>query len=201
MPDWTLQSWSVINSDAEGISAVLAVLVALAGLSKWFFRKRSEEKRPMLEARGGKGGDASVGGNGTAIGGRGGRGGLAGIGGDGGGGHVAGDGMAMGGDGGDAGTPWRPALGAPSPMERMAELGMSAWPEAERDEFGFFVVGRGGSGGDIGHGCRWVDIAIHSCLSPSCSGFGPPMCLTEPTKPDLTGPNPSGTPSPDWIRR
>lgn len=149
MPEWILQLWGGINANAEGISAVVAALVALGGVGAWILSRRNAGKPSANEVRGGKGGDASVGGNGVAIGGRGGRSGLGGVGGDGGGGHVSGDGMAMGGDGGDAGTPWRPALGAPSPMERLREMGMGAWPDMPRDEFGFFVVGRGGNGGDV----------------------------------------------------
>ena len=173
MVEWMVQVWNGFKSNAEAIGVVVAILVAIGGLGAWLLvslgpakttvpegRQAMEpevpEAKPAVEevqsdvpqVRGGNGGNASVGGNGVAIGGRGGRGGLAGTGGDGGGGQVAGDGMAMGGDGGDAGTPSRPALGASSPMERLNELGLNSWPDTGRDEYGFLVVGRGGSGGD-----------------------------------------------------
>lgn len=153
MVEWAAQFWSVVNTNAEGISAAAAVLVALGGLIAWLASIRkartASEKHVAPVVRGGRGGDASVGGNGVAIGGRGGRSGLGGLGGVGGSAKVSGDGMAIGGDGGDSGTPWRPALGAPSPMERSREMGIPSWPDMPRDEFGFFLVGRGGGGGDV----------------------------------------------------
>jgi hypothetical protein len=171
MAEWLVSLWSDFKANAEAIGVVVAILAALSGAGVWLLSNRGSAKKAVSAAspalivmpktepvaqvaqvpplvRGGNGGNASVGGNGVAIGGRGGRGGLAGIGGDGGGGNVNGDGMAMGGDGGDAGTPWRPALGAPSPLERLDELGMAAWADTGRDEFGLLVVGRGGTGGD-----------------------------------------------------
>ena len=105
IPDWILQLLQVFNENAAGIEAGVSALVALGGLVKWWLTKRAPQSSAVPEVRGGRGGDASVGGSGVAIGGSGGRVGLGGIGGDGGGAQVAGRGIAMGGDGGDSGTP------------------------------------------------------------------------------------------------
>ncbi len=66
---------------------------------------------------GGRGGSATVGGNGTAIGGSGGNGGVGGTGGDGGSGHVKGDGIVLGGEGGEAGQLCKGGKGGRSPVE------------------------------------------------------------------------------------
>ena len=73
--------------------------------------------------------------------------GTGGAGGHGGAAEVQGDGMAIGGDGGDTGVEWRPALGAPSPITKMPDLAFAM--NDMRDEFGFYVPGRGGHGGDL----------------------------------------------------
>lgn len=144
--------WKLLGENADPLAVILAVLVPISGflIKKFLLKpKKEQQSSPPQMGRGGNGGTASVGGNGTAIGGRGGRGGLHGSGGQGGGATVEGDGLAIGGDGGDAGVMWRPALGAPSVMEHQLKLGiLGHWP-VPRDEFGFFTVGRGGHGGFI----------------------------------------------------
>lgn len=137
------------NTNAGGITAITGVIVGLGAFFGWLLAMRKRPKPVQLLGLGGQGGNASVGGSGIAIGGRGGRGGLSGSGGNGGSGHVDGDGMAIGGDGGDGGVPWRPALGAPSVMERQLGTEHGFWSVQDRDQFGFFFVGRGGHGGDI----------------------------------------------------
>jgi ribosomal protein L37AE/L43A len=91
--------------------------------------------------QGGKGGNASVSGNGTAMGGRGGGGGVDGKGGDGGDANVVGDGFAMGGEGGEAGQLNRPARGGRSPFEILGipneQLPDGSW---------LWEKGRGGDG-------------------------------------------------------
>lgn len=149
MAEWAKDFWGFINSNAEGIGAIVAVLGVLGSALVWVAKRRVKSEIPNGHGRGGQGGNASVGGNGTAIGGRGGRGAYSGAGGKGGNADVAFDGIAIGGDGGDAGFPWRPALGAPSVLERQFEFGQISGPDFERDEFGFYVVGRGGHGGDL----------------------------------------------------
>ncbi len=72
---------------------------------------------------GGRGGDATVGGKGVAIGGPGGGAGPGGVGGDGGGGGVHGDGLAIGGEGGEAGQYDRGGRGGRSGMEIAASSG------------------------------------------------------------------------------
>lgn len=64
---------------------------------------RGEHREKVVEGLGGKGGDAKVGGDGTAIGAPGGQGGKYGIGGTGGSAEVCGNGLAAGGAGGAAG--------------------------------------------------------------------------------------------------
>lgn len=149
MFEWFSMLLAGANANAEGVGAIVAVLALVGGSVAWVVKMRTKSQPQQVTGQGGQGGNASVGGNGTAIGGRGGRGGAGGNGGCGGGGHVNGDGMAIGGDGGDAGAPWRPALGAPSPVERQLSLGQRIWPDHERDEFGFYIVGRGGDSGDL----------------------------------------------------
>ena len=149
MPEWLTQFFDFANRNAAGIGAVASVLGLGGGLVAWIVNRRVKVQPQQSVGRGGHGGNASVGGNGIAIGGRGGRAGSAGNAGDGGGAHVAGDGMAIGGDGGDAGVSWRPTLGAPSVMEHQLALGQKMSPDHERDEFGFYVVGRGGDSGDL----------------------------------------------------
>jgi hypothetical protein len=96
--------------------------------------------------RGGHGGSVKITSNtGIAVGGCGGRGGGydCGSGGDGGGGVHHGLAMAIGGDGGDAGRHGRPALGAPSALERLLgkrSLGL----EDPVDSYGILQPGRGG---------------------------------------------------------
>lgn len=134
---------------AIGLTVTVVFSLVAAGWAVYTFRA-SQRKPQLPEAtgRGGDGGDASVGGNGVALGGRGGRPGTlgSGDGGKGGGARVGGDGLAIGGDGGDGGLPWRPALGAPSPLERTG--GAFGVTEGLVDHYGIFSVGRGGVGGD-----------------------------------------------------
>ena len=66
---------------------------------------------------GGRGGSATVRGNGIAIGGSGGNAGPGGAGGDGGSGYIEGDGIALGGEGGEAGQLCKGGKGGRSPME------------------------------------------------------------------------------------
>ena len=92
--------------------------------------------------RGGKGGNARVGGNGTAIGGPGGGGGVGGNGGDGGGAETDGDGSSMGGEGGEAGQIDRGGRGGRSPLELLG------YPnEILSDGTRLWEKGRGGDGG------------------------------------------------------
>lgn len=139
--------WGWVKDNADAVMAIVAVLSLLGGALRWAARKEKAQASTPVSGRGGQGGSASVGGNGVAIGGRGGMGGTGGHGGQGGGSHVQGHGLAIGGDGGDAGVPWRPSLGAPSTIARFPSLGFGI--PHERDEFGFYVVGRGGAGGDL----------------------------------------------------
>ncbi|MBB4569048.1 hypothetical protein [Rhizobium leucaenae] len=159
LQDWAItmlellgDTWIAINTYSGGVSAVVAAITAIGGSVAWVIRLRRKSHDEMPLGRGGQGGNASVSGDGSAIGGRGGRGGLHGGGGNGGSANVAGDGMAIGGDGGDAGVSWRPTLGAPSVLEHQLELGQQIWSGHERDGFGFFVVGRGGHAGDLSAG-------------------------------------------------
>ena len=107
----------------------------------------SNRKKP----RGGRGGSAEVRAQrGNAFGGRGGRGGniLGASGGDGGDATVRGAGVAIGGDGGDAGRLGRPALGAPSTLERaIGPVLANVLSQALVDQYGIFLPGRGGDGG------------------------------------------------------
>lgn len=149
MPEWLSGLLAGATTHAAGITAIVSALALLGGGIAWLIKTFGKAKPQRMVGQGGHGGSASVGGNGIAMGGRGGRRGAGGHGGQGGGSHVEGDGMAIGGDGGDAGVFWRPALGAPSPIEHQKSLGMHSWPDHERDEFGFYIIGRGGDGGDL----------------------------------------------------
>lgn len=96
--------------------------------------------------RGGNGGSViALGQEGNAIGGRGGRGGSLGFGqgGHGGGGILKGNGTIIGGDGGDAGRSGRPALGAPSTLERTEYHTFTNIP-GTTDDYGIYWPGRGG---------------------------------------------------------
>lgn len=139
--------WEWIGSNADAISAIAALAVPLGGALVWILRRGKKDMKEPTFGQGGRGGSASVGGNGVAVGGHGGRAGTGGNGGYGGGAQVGGDGLAIGGDGGDAGVSWRPTLGAPSTIARFPGLGFGI--PHERDPFGFYTVGRGGAGGDI----------------------------------------------------
>jgi hypothetical protein len=90
----------------------LLLAAACAMLTFGIGRKIYERKQlpAPVGGRGGRGGNATVGGNGIAIGGPGGHAGSGGRGGDGGGGTLQGDGLAAGGAGGHAGEEgvWRP---------------------------------------------------------------------------------------------
>lgn len=139
--------WEWFKDNAEAIIAIVAVFTLVGGLVAWIAKRKNVKVPEPVSGRGGQGGNASVGGNGLAIGGRGGMGGAGGSGGRGGGAHTNGSGAAIGGDGGDAGVYWRPSLGAPSVIGRFPEMGFGV--AHERDEFGFFIVGRGGASGDL----------------------------------------------------
>ena len=126
---------------------LFAVATVVAGIwTVWKHREGRRQSKGGESPRGGRGGNASVRGNGTALGGRGGRAGDLGHGGAGGHANVAGSGTAIGGDGGDGGVSWRPSLGAPSAAERLRDDGLSRY--LPRDEFGFIQAGRGGAGGE-----------------------------------------------------
>lgn len=149
MLEWVSKFMSAASANAAGIGAIAAVLTLLGSCIAWLYKTFWNTKPLQVPGQGGHGGSASVGGNGIAIGGRSGRGGDSSLGGRGGRARVGGDGIAIGGDGGDAGVAWRPALSAPSPVERQLALGVGVWPDHERDDFGFYTVGRGGDGGDL----------------------------------------------------
>jgi hypothetical protein len=83
----------------------------------WPRSPKAREDDPMPQGQGGRGGNASVGGHGTALGGKGGGAGLSGRGGDGGDAQVRGDGIALGGEGGEAGQADRGGRGGRSPLE------------------------------------------------------------------------------------
>lgn len=68
MFEWIAGLWTAINANSGGISAVAAAVVPLAAGVVWLLRKRRPEEPPVPATRGGKGGNASVGGNGVAIG-------------------------------------------------------------------------------------------------------------------------------------
>lgn len=143
-------AWAWLQTNSGGLEVVLAVVIPIISGVVILLRGRSKKRAPvaMPTGMGGTGGNASVNGNGIALGGRGGMSGTGGAGGGhGGSAHVEGDGMAIGGDGGDAGVFWRPALGAPSPISRSPQI--SGMMNDMRDEFGFFVPGRGGHSGDL----------------------------------------------------
>jgi hypothetical protein len=97
------------------------------------------------QSRGGRGGDAKVGGHGTAVGGSGGAGGVGGSGGDGGRAEVNGDGFAVGGEGGEAGHADRGGRGGRGPLEILGapnrQLADGTW---------LWDFGRGGDGGTPG---------------------------------------------------
>ncbi len=102
--------WCAASFSSERLIAALVtsavVIIGLALLLWWVGRLQPPTQGGLPQGDsggGGRGGDAKVGGNGIAIGGRGGAGGPGGRGGDGGCGEVSGDGYAGGGDGGSAG--------------------------------------------------------------------------------------------------
>lgn len=90
---------------------------------------------------GGEGGSATVGGSGIAVAGPGGGGGIGGSGGTGGGGTVAGDGVVFGGEGGGAGQPDRRGRGGRGGLE------LSGIPNQQLpDGTWLWDYGRGGDG-------------------------------------------------------
>lgn len=113
----TLVAAGIPLAAASTTSALYGQVVAVVGVA-WLLigvviaaRSTPTVDKPVNSAgQGGRGGSASVGGNGVAIGGAGGRSGTGGSGGDGGGASVSGDGMAVAGSGGHAGEvgEWRP---------------------------------------------------------------------------------------------
>lgn len=104
-----------------------------------------------FRGQGGRGGNASVAGNGTAIGGRGGGGGISGKGGDGGNAHIDGSGFAMGGEGGEAGQKDRGGKGGRGPLHVLMEDHPKEFKEIS-EKFGITEdmakeIGKGGDGG------------------------------------------------------
>ena len=100
--------------------------------------------------QGGRGGNAIVSGNGTAIGGKGGAAGVGGNGGDGGDALIDGDGFAMGGEGGESGQIDRGGKGGRGPLHAL----MEDYPEKFKEVAKVFGVteemakkfGKGGDG-------------------------------------------------------
>lgn len=122
---------------------VLAFIGALIGVASTTIRIRKGKTSAPVISAGGKGGNASVKGSGTAIGGKGGGGGPGGKGGDGGNAHVDGDGFAMGGEGGEAGQLERGGRGGRSPLEILGFPNITL-PDGSK----LWEYGRGGDGGD-----------------------------------------------------
>jgi hypothetical protein len=145
--DVTTKILSFLNDNAAGLGVVGLFLGAAWGIFTYFFPKKQDGASPTSSVRGGSGGNASVKGNGLAIGGRGGRAGLSGNGGAGGDATVTGHGIAIGGDAGDAAMPWRPGLGGASPLERDVSGGLP-YTLLSVDPFGFILPGRGGVAGN-----------------------------------------------------
>ncbi|WP_306151413.1 hypothetical protein [Roseovarius sp. MMSF_3281] len=139
----------ILNSDNRDLLSWLGgLLAAICGFIFWVWthvRKKGGREQKFF-GLGGRGGNAKVVGQGTAVGGIGGKGGALGIGGDGGSAEVVGNGLAIGGDGGDAGYPFRPALGAPSVMERQKTLLGQDFSNDRTaiDKYGLIHIGRGG---------------------------------------------------------
>lgn len=143
--------WRWLNSpdNNPGVMALMAILALLLPVfMAWRAHRNKSNKLRAGFGSGGRGGSASVAGNGVAIGGQGGRGGLSGSGGDGGSSEVRGSGVAVGGSGGDAGVPWRPVFGGASPLERYSVNPMLR-DDLPKDELGMVSVGRGGASGNI----------------------------------------------------
>lgn len=124
--------WSLLVDNRDWLFSGLGAGLILLVLGR-LTRKKSHH------GTGARGGNATVGGSGVAIGGQGGRNGNTGQGGAGGDSYVAGDGYARGGDGGDGGITGRPALGAPSPLSYGA-----THIDSLSDEFGIPQPGKGG---------------------------------------------------------
>lgn len=106
-------------------------------------RPRQQSQPTYATSSGGAGGNATVGGSGMAVGGKGGNSGApgAGTGGAGGSAHVEGDGFAMGGEGGEAGQADRPGRGGRGPAEVLG-LPNITLPDGSR----LWDYGRGGDG-------------------------------------------------------
>ncbi len=141
--------WQLLNTNSGAVSVLLAIALPLIGIIFGYFRtvrnKRMSANR--TSGLGGTGGNATVSGNGVAVGGIGGRAGLGGVGGRGGDANVQGDGFAVGGAGGDAAVPWRPAMGGSSSAESLFCTHPSDWAILPKDDYGFVELGRGGFGG------------------------------------------------------
>jgi hypothetical protein len=122
---------------------------------EWLHNMKKDHEDSVLHSsfigQGGRGGNASVSGNGTAIGGKGGAGGPGGKGGAGGDAHVDGEGFSMGGEGGEAGQQDRGGKGGRGPLHVL----MEDYPEKFKEiaqRFGVTEdmakkIGKGGDGG------------------------------------------------------
>ncbi len=141
IPDWM-----------AGVAAVAMVIISALAL---YLKHGRRPPRGTLGG-GGDGGNASVGRDGTAVGRNGGRSGGSGYGGKGGNAFVTGSGTSVGGDGGDAGVPWRPALGASSPLGRLG-MDSSSYALLPKDELGLISAGRGGVGG-----CQYSEVKTNN---------------------------------------
>lgn len=138
---------SLLDSDIRERWGLIITVVFAVLAAGWAIFIRSRKRTPEVKVpSGGRGGNASVRGSGTAMGGRGGWAGDSGNGGDGGHAQVEGSGIAIGGDGGDGSISWRPALGAPSAAERAPADGLESL--LPRNEFGLIEAGRGGASGN-----------------------------------------------------
>lgn len=143
-----LLTWLQNPSNLQIVDHAVTIFAALIGLLLVIFesRKAPDKVKEAPPPEGGRGGNASVAGNGQAIGGKGGRAGDLGNGGHGGNARVEGSGTAIGGDGGEGAHSWRPSLGGNIGLRHLQnESFIKLLP---RDEFGLVSVGRGGTGGD-----------------------------------------------------
>lgn len=143
LPQWAAWLLSTPCWVPGTLAAVLTTFLIWLSLSKPSVLAPTNESgsvsvEPSRDAipnagRGGRGGDASIGGSGTAIGGRGGAAGTGGQGGAGGGAHVdqgSSHSFALGGEGGEAGQLNRGGRGGRSSLALMREMGL--WRDTDR---------------------------------------------------------------------